>query len=43
MLKKKDSAAALTLIEKACRTFDDDTTSGALIDETRKELLEQLG
>ena len=42
MLKKKDSAAALTLIEKACRTFDDDTTSGALIDETRKELLEQL-
>lgn len=43
MLKKKDPAAALALIEKVCRTFDDYTTSSALIDETRKELLEQLG
>mgnify|MGYP003293909871 CR=1 FL=1 len=43
MLKEKNPDAALALIEKVCRTFDDYTTSSALIDETRHELLELLG
>ena len=43
MLEEKDPAAAYALVEKVCRTFDDYTTSGALVDETRKELLELLG
>jgi len=42
-LEDKDPALAQTLIEKLCRSFDDYTTSGALVDQVRRELLEQLG
>ena len=43
MLEEKDPAAAYALVEKVCRTFDDYTYSGVLVDETRYELLELLG
>lgn len=43
MVEQKNPAAALALVEKVCRTFDDYTFSGALVDETRHELLELLG
>ena len=43
MLEEKDPAAALALIEKVCRTFDDYTDSPELMDEVHRELLETLG
>lgn len=43
MLEEKDPAAALTLVEKVCRTFDDYTSSATLLDEVHHELLEKLG
>lgn len=42
MLEEKDPAAAVALVEKVCRTFDDYTSSDALMDEVHHELLELL-
>ncbi len=41
-LKEKDSAKAEEIIRKLCRTFDDYTRDGLLIDKVRIELLEAL-
>lgn len=43
LLGQKDKKAALALVEKVCRTFDDYDPSAELLDETRHELLEMLG
>ena len=43
MLEEKEPAAASTLIEKVCRTFDDYTDSAELMDQVHQELLEKLG
>lgn len=43
LLGQKDKKAALALIDKVCRSFDDYDPSAELLDETRHELLEMLG
>ena len=43
LLGEKDRNAALSLINRACRTFDDYTDDAALISSARHELLESLG
>ena len=43
MLKKRDKDAALALIGKLCRSFDDYDPSAALFDDVRHTLLEMLG
>lgn len=43
MLEEKYPAATMALVEKLCRTFDDYTFSGELVDKVRYELLELLG
>ena len=42
-LGQKDKTAALALVEKVCRSFDDYDPSAQKLDETRRELLEMLG
>ena len=43
LLRKRDGAKASELIGKLCRSFDDYDGSAAAFDETRRELLEELG
>ncbi len=43
ILGKKDKGAALAIIEKVCRTFDDYEADAAALDNARRELLEAIG
>ena len=43
ILGQRDPAKAAALIDRVCRTFDDYEFSAAILDGTRRELLEALG
>jgi hypothetical protein len=43
MLGERDSAAALAIVERVCRTFDDYSPEASDLDAARRALLEALG